>query len=283
MAKSINFSRGNSMRQRIICVLLIGLAVSSCQKKAQGQTVAVVNGEEITASELNDAMSNDTSLGSSSTKDARAIELKKLVDRKLLVQQAKTDGLDKSPEFINQQRRGTEDLLINLRVSKQVYTAQLPSADEIARFEASRPEMFAGREIWTLQQIVYPLPQNAQVTAKLNAAKSLDEIAQALTAAGVQFNRNSKKIDTALFPHPVYGQIAALPQGEPFIVPGPDKAIANVISNREPTPLAADQARSVALSAMRREQAQKVVDDRVKSLLKTAKIEYQPGYAPPAK
>ena len=39
-------------------------------------------------------------------KQARAAELQKLVDRKLLVQQAKEDGLDKSPEFINQQRRG---------------------------------------------------------------------------------------------------------------------------------------------------------------------------------
>jgi peptidyl-prolyl cis-trans isomerase C len=171
--------------------------------------------------------------------------------------------------------------LISMLVSKKVDTSQLPSADEIAKFEASRPEMFANRVIWTLQQIIYPLPQYAAVTAKLGAAKTLDDVSQALTSAGVQFKRDSKKIDTAVFPHAIYNQIAGLPAGEPFIVPGPDKAIANSISAREPAPLPADQARSVALNVMKREQINKIVQDRVKSLRGSAKIEYQPGFAPP--
>ena len=159
------------MRQRIILALVIALAASGCQKKATGQSVAVVNGEEITTGELNDAMSSDQSLAGASTKDARVAELQKLVDRKLLVQQARADGIDKTPEFINRQRRTNDDLLIGMLVSKRVNTSQLPSADEISRFETSRPEMFANREIWTLQQIIYPLPQNAAVTAQLKAAK----------------------------------------------------------------------------------------------------------------
>lgn len=269
------------MRQRTIFALVVVLAASACQKKAEGQTVAVVNGEEITTGELNDAMSNDQSLAGSSTKDARVAELQKLVDRKLLVQQARSDGIDKSPDFINRQRRANDDLLISMLISKRVNTSQLPSADEISRFEASRPEMFANREIWTLQQIVYPLPQNAAVTAKVNGAKTLDDVAQALTSAGVQFKRDSKKIDTAVFPHTIYTQISRLPAGEPFIVPGPDKAIANVITAREPAPLSADQARTLALNSMKREQVSNVIKDRVKNLRTTAKIQYQQGFAPP--
>jgi len=279
--KRTDFQTGQLMRQRIILALVIALAASGCQKKATGQSVAVVNGEEITTGELNDAMSNDQGLAGVSTKDARVAELQKLVDRKLLVQQARTDGIDKSPEFISRQRRANDDLLISMLISKRVNSSQLPSADEISKFEASRPEMFANREIWTLQQIIYPLPQQAAVTAKLSAAKSLDEVAQALTSAGVQFKRDSKKIDTAVFPHAIYTQIAGLPSGEPFIVPGPGKAIANVISGREAAPLSADQARALALNAMKREQVTKVVQDRVKGLRTTAKIEYQPGFAPP--
>ena len=37
------------MRQRIILALVVALMTSACQKKAEGQTVAVVNDEEITA------------------------------------------------------------------------------------------------------------------------------------------------------------------------------------------------------------------------------------------
>jgi len=271
------------MRQRIIFTLVVALMASACQKKAEGQTVAVVNDEEITAAELNSALTNDNALTGMDTKNARVAELQKLIDRKLVVQQARTDGLDKSPEFINQQRKLTEDLLINMLISKRLNTSQVPSADELTRFEASHPEIFAGRELWSLNQIIYTLPKDPAVTAKLAAAKSLDEVAQILTASGVQFKRDSKKLDTALFPHAIYEQITKVPPGEPFIAPGPDKAVANVIVAREPSPLAGDPARAVALNAMRKEQASQIIQDRVKDLRAKAKIEYQPGFSPPAK
>jgi hypothetical protein len=69
----------------------------------------------------------------------------------------------------------------------------------------------------------------------------------------------------------------------PFIAPGPNNAVANVITDRQPNPTPADQAQTLAVNAMRREQMAKAVQDRVKSLRATAKIDYQPGYAPNAK
>jgi len=268
------------MRQRIIFALVLAFMSSSCQKKASGQTVAIVNNDEITASDLNAAL---TGAGvSADSKDLRNVALQKLIDRQLMVQQARSDGLDKSPEYLNQVRRSTDDLLINMLISRRVNTAQVPSADEINRFEASHPGMFANRETWTLEQIIFPTPKDATVSAKLRAAKTLDEVAQALTSSGIQFTRASRKIDTALFPQMIYAQITKAKPGEPFIAPGPDKAVANLISSREPNPLVGDQARTVALEAIRREQADKIAQDRVKELRAKAKIEYQPGFAPPA-
>src|SRR5215212_3207415 len=131
------------MSQRIVLAIILAFVVSSCEKKPQGQSVAVVNNEEITAADLNAELSNAHVPPSKASKDARAQALQRLIDRRLLAQQAKSDGLDKSPEFLNQQRRTTEDLLINMLMSRQVNTQQLPSAAEIAKFEASRPGMFA--------------------------------------------------------------------------------------------------------------------------------------------
>lgn len=270
------------MRQRILIALVLALAATSCQKKASGQTVAVVNNEEITASELNAELANDARVASGDTKQARAAALQKLIDRKLLVQQAKSDGLDKSPEYINQLRRATDDLLINMLVSRRLNTTQLPKADEISQFEAAHPQMFAGREVWTLSQIIYPLPKSQEVTAKLAASKSLDEVAQVLTSNGIQFKRDTRKIDTAVFPQAIYAQLSKLQPGEPFIAPGPDQAVANVITAREPSATPPDQARALALNAMRREQVEKILQDRLKSVRATAKIEYQPGFGPPA-
>lgn len=283
MAQTVEFSTGQLMRQRIYLPLLVALAVTSCQKKASGQTVAVVNNEEITSAELNAELASDPNGAVGDPKQVKNLALQRLIDRKLLVEQAKTDGLDKSPEYLNQIRRATDELLINLLVSKKMNANQLPTADEISRFEASHPEIFASREVWTLSQLVYPLPKDQAIIAKLSAAKSLDEIAQVLTASGIQFQRGTRKLDTAVFPHNIYEQIAKLKPGEPFIAPGPDKAVANVIAAREPAATPPDQARPIALNAMKREQMGQMVQDRVKNLRTAAKIQYQPGYGAPAK
>jgi len=268
-------------KQQIIVALVIALAATSCQKKATGQSVAVVNGEEITASELNDALTSDNTLAGGDTKQARIAELQKLVDRKLIVQQAKSDGLDKTPEFLNQLRRSTDDLLINMLVSRQANTLQVPTAAEVAKFEAGHPGMFAKREIWTLDQLIYPLPKDATVTAKIAAAKSLDEVAQALTGAGIQFTKASKQFDSAMLPPNLYAQLSNLAPGEPFIAPGPDKAVASVITARQPAPLSPDQQQQLALSQMKREQINQMLRKRVNELKAKAKLEYQPGFAPP--
>lgn len=253
--------------------------ICGCNKKAEGQTVAVVNGEEITAAELNAALS-DAKIPQGMDKDqARNRVLQQLIDRRLVAQQAKKDGIDKSPEFLNRQRRVNEDLLINMFASRQVDTTRLPSDPEIARFQASRPEMFAKREQWNLDQIQFTMPTDAAVKTKLAAAMSLDEVAKALEDAEVTFDRQKNRLDTAVVPHELYGRIATASPGEPFIVPVGNLAIASVITSREPAAITGDQARPIAVAAMRRTDAAKMMQERLTALRKAAKIDYKPGFA----
>jgi peptidyl-prolyl cis-trans isomerase C len=269
------------MNQRFLCVLLVACALPGCHRKAEGQTVAVVNNQEITAADLNAELSSANATGD--TKAARAAALQRIIDRKLLVEQAQSEGIDKSPEFLNQERRLQDELLINMLVSRQLKTSQVPTADEISRYEAAHPQMFANREVWTLDQVLYPTPKDPALNSKLGAAKSLDEITQVLTANGVQYKHGSRKLDTATLPPQMYDQIQHLPTTEPFIVNGPGASVASVITSRQPNPISGDEASQVALNAMKRDQAQKIVGDRLKSLRASAKIEYQPGYEPPKK
>ena len=46
------------MRSKLVLAVGIALMASACTKKAEGQTVAIVNGEEITAAELNAELAN---------------------------------------------------------------------------------------------------------------------------------------------------------------------------------------------------------------------------------
>ena len=274
---------GFTVRSRIIVAVGLALVISGCNKKAEGQTVAVVNGEEITAAELNAELSNAKAPPGLDKKDVRSRVLQQMIDRRLLAQQAKKDGVDKSPDFLNRERRMHEDLLIGMLASRQMDTTRLPSASEIQRFQASRPEMFAKREQWNLDQIRFTMPTDPAVRSKLDATKSLDGVAKTLTDAKITFDRQKNRLDTAVIPHELYARLMTADPGEPFIVPIGNMAIASSIVSREPAPITGDQAQPVAVAALRRTQAAKLMQDRLKALRDSAKIEYKPDFAPPAK
>jgi len=72
------------VRTKIILALGLAVLSSACDKKAEGQTVAVVNGEEITAAELNAELASARLPEGMSQKDARARVLQAIVDRRLV-------------------------------------------------------------------------------------------------------------------------------------------------------------------------------------------------------
>ena len=268
------------MYRRVAWALPLLLAMASCNRKAEGQTVAVVNNEEITVTELNAELRAANVPSDASGKQVRAQILQSLIDRHLLTQQAKASNIDKSPEFLNQQRKMNDNILISMLVSRQANSMQIPSPAEISAFEASRPSMFSKRETWTLQQLQYETPKDPGIVARISSSKSIDQLSSVLTSAGISFRRNNTKIDTAIFPPEIYAKVISLPAGEPFIIPGGNQSVASVIAGREATPLSADQAQAAAVAALRRQSLDKVVQDRLKTARSTAKIEYQPGFAP---
>ena len=271
------------MRSKIILALGVAALVAGCNKKAEGQTVAIVNGEEITAAELNAELASAKVPSGLAKDQVRARVLQQLIDRRLLAQEAKKDGLDKSPEFLNRQRRMNEDLLISMLAARQIDTTKLPSNQEIERFQTGRPEMFANREQWNLEQLRFTMPTDAAVRKQLEGTKSLDDVAQVLTSAGITFNRQKNRLDTAIIPHDLYGRLSTAKPGEPFIIPIGNLAVASVILSREPAAITGDQARPVAVAAMRRSQAANLMKERLTRVRQGAKVEYKPGFAPPAK
>lgn len=271
------------MNKQVIFALATVAVVTACQKKAEGQAVAVVNDEEITAVDLNKELQTANIPENANKEEARVAILQRLIDRKLLVQQARSDEIDRSPEFLTEQRRLTDNLLINMLLSRQLDTAQLPSADEIAKFEASRPGMFADRQVWTLDQMIYSTIEDPAVLKRVGETSTFPELQQVLSEAGIKFEKSTRQLDTAMFPPNVFAHVNSLPSGRPFVVPGGAQTVASVIVSRQPAPRTSQQSRPTVLNMMRNEKAQKVLQDRVKAARSSAKIEYQEGYAPAKK
>lgn len=271
------------MKYGILAAVAVSVLVSGCQRKAEGQTVAVVNGDEITAPDLNFAL-NLAKVPDGADKDkARSQVLEQLVDRRLLAEQARKEGIDKSPDYLNRQRRANEDLLISMLADRRLNTAQLPSDQEIQTYIASHPETFANREVWDLDQIKFQVATDPATKAEIAGSHSMDALVATLQKHNIPFQRQKNKLDTGIVPIDLYKKLMSLPAGEPFSIAAGNAVVVNAIVGREPHPITGDQAKPVAVQAMRKAQAAKTLQGLLKSLRDSAKVEYQPGYAPAKK
>jgi len=259
------------------------LSASGCHRAATGQVVAVVNGEEVSISELNGEL--QASGVSSEGGDKAAIHsraLQSIIDRKLLAQAARDRGIDKDPQYLQQQRRVDEQLMINMLAKQVTKNVPVPTGSDIDGYIAKHPEIFAQRTIYALNQIQFAAPADRSKLKTLEADHSLDAVAASLTRLSIPFTSQKGSIDTATTPSALTRQITSLPPTEPFILSSNGRVIVSVIIDKQVVPLGGDQARRLAGDLLRRDAVTEIANSQVKQARAAAKIEYQPGYGPAA-
>ena len=260
------------------------LMTSGCGKKATGQVVAVVNGDEITLDELNAELNSVNLPPSADKKLAMRQLLQQVVDRRLLAQTAKGQGLDRDPAYVTQQRRMNEDLLVRMYAKKSADTIPVPTASEIDKYIAEHPMIFGSRTRYKLDQIRFEMPADPSKLKALETDHSMDAITARLTSMGIKFQRGNSALDSGSVAPAALKQVTSLPPGEPFITPAGRQIAVSVITGTEPLPVPEAQVRPLAVQALRNDSLNKIGETRLKEARAKGKIEYQTGYeAPPTK
>jgi peptidyl-prolyl cis-trans isomerase C len=276
-------SGGSALRRTsIIATVALGMAIAGCSKKPTDQVVAVVNGEEISLPELNAELGNAQVPEGVDKKAVQQQLLQRLVDRRLLAQSAKEQGLDRDPAFIVEQRRVQESLLVEKLAKKTNDSIPVPTAAEIDKYIAGNPTLFAQRQLYTVDQLAFATPTDATKLRALEPAKTMDQVITVLRGLGIGFQRANRVVDSATVPPEQMNKITSLPKGEPFVVPTNGQVTVNVITGGRSEPLPDAQARQVAVRLIRSQALAKQGEQRLKDARSKAKIEYQTGFAPPA-
>jgi peptidyl-prolyl cis-trans isomerase C len=266
----------------LLSCLALSLALSGCEKKATGQVAAVVNGDEITLQEVNAELGGANIPDGAQKEKARGLVVQRLIDKRLLEQQAKAAGIDRDPDFLTRQRQLNQSLLLEFYAKRAQDTLRVPDKSAIDSFIAAHPTNFAGRTILAVDQLRFPPPSSRDALARMKDLHTIEAIAQYLGSQGIKFARGANKIDSAQVPALMMQQVLALPPGEPFIVPTPQGVVASVIVNKEAAPLPAEQAQPLAVQMMRSQALDAVIQQRLKDARGKAKIDYQPGFTPAA-
>ena len=257
--------------------------VTGCQKKVGGQVVAVVNGEEITQQDVNAELQGASVPPTADKKAVTNQIIQRIVDRTLLVQKAKAEGLDKSPTYLEQVRHAQDAIAVNLLEGKAAKGVALPDSNAIDTFIAGNPSLFAGRKVYKLDQLVFGQPSDPTVLRKLQPAHTLDAVAAVLTASNIQFTRGSSQLDTGSVPPAIATKIAQLPHGEPFIAPERGQIFVSVVVAEQNNPTPAEQARTAAVNILRQQAIGAAMQKQLETARTAAKLQYEPGFAPTKK
>lgn len=263
--------------------LLASLLVAGCHKEPKGQIVAIVNDDEITMQELNSEFQGVAIPDSADRKRLRKDVLQRLIDRKLIVQKAREQGLDKTPEYIAQQRRLEENLLVSMLGQKIAQTVPMPDERDVTQYIVDNPTQFAQRQQLLLDQIQFQAPKDLSKLMTLKDAHSLDEIAVGLQALKLNFSRGRGVIDTGRLDPQLMRKINELPPGEPFVLPSNGQFVASVIVDRAAVTTPPNIARQAAAEIVRRRALVNESRAQIAHSRSDAAIQYQPGFEPEKK
>lgn len=259
---------------------MVMLALSGCKREATGQVAAVVNGDEITLAELNQEIGGAQVSEDADKKAIQRAALQKIIDRRLISQVARDDGIDKQPEYLARERQARELLLIQMFGQKLNRAARVPDNAAIDKYIAENPAVFGQRTLYKLDRIQFAIPANTAPLQALKDDHSLDAVATRLNSLGIKFERGPGGLDSAQVPPAILARIKALPAGEPFAVPSGKTMVVAVITDSEVRPFVGPDARPVALERLRAKNLEDSVADRLKTARASAKIDYQEGFAP---
>lgn len=185
-----------------------GIMLATCDKKGPDgapvtakQVVARVGNEVVTTLELQNEFRR-ANVPAEKQKDPETIRrvLRELVVRKFLLQQAIAAKLDREPTVLLDLLRSREQVLENAFLTRAV-AAKAPSKADVDRYIADNPLKFAGRKLLSVEQIGFPLGAGSQsVIEASKEAKSLDEIDQKLTSAGIPHSRQINTLNSGDIP-----------------------------------------------------------------------------------
>jgi peptidyl-prolyl cis-trans isomerase C len=273
----------NTKTARLLYGLIAIAMLHGCGGAPSGQVVAVVNGEEITLQELNAELAELKAAPIGDKKTVRQQILQQIVDRRLMAQIAKEEGMDRDPMYVIRERRMEEELLVQMYGAKSADTVRIPEGPAIEKYMQDNPGMFSQRTSYIVDQISFNMPSDQSVIKKLEADRSMAEVEATLRELGIDYGKGKNSMDSGTIPTPVLNQILSLPPGEPFIIPAQGKIVVSVITGKQPVAVDTKEAMPMAAQSMRAENLGKMLGKRLQEAKAKAQITYQDGFAPPAK
>lgn len=237
-----------------------GVLLAGCGKKSSdqpaaaksGQVVANVAGQTITTQELENEF-RLANIPPDKQKEPALIKrvLGEMVLRKYLLTQALNAKLDREPGVLLDLLRAREQVLESAYLVRTA-TSKAASKEDIEKYIRNNPSKFAARKVFSVEQLVFPFgPASQSLVEGSRDAKTLDEIAQRMTASGIPFSRSNGAVSSGDLPNDFTARIATKNPDDVFFIRSGANGLFFKVLGEESRPLEGDAAYNVARQLMR--------------------------------
>lgn len=272
---------------RVCAVALATVALVACgdrQDKGATQAAAKVNKEEITVHQINFVLQQQRGLKPEQVEPASRQILERLIDQQLALQKADELKLDREPRVVQQLEAAKREIIARAYVEKLGEGAPKPTAEEIKKYYDSKPALFSERRIYNIQEIgIEAKPEQVPVLReKLAGAKNIGEFIEYLKGNDYKFAANQAVRSAEQLPLQSLDAFARMKDGQAIVAPGANGVQVIVLAGSRSQAVTEEQARPAIEQFLLNERKRKLVEDEVKALRGTAKIEYIGKFVPGA-
>ena len=267
----------------VACVFVAALAGCG-NKKAETpatQTAAKVNKEEITVHQINYMLSQQRAIPPEQAASAGRQILERLIDQELAVQKAADQKVDRDPRVVQQIESARREIISRAYLEKIATGAPKPTPQEVKTYYEAHPALFSNRRVYSFQEVnIQTKPEQIDaLKSKLASSKDLVEFVGYLKASGFKYAANEAVRGAEQLPLASLDKIAAMKDGQSVFTVLPAGVNVVYLANSRSQAVDEERARPAIEQFLLNERKRKLVDDDIKALRASAKVEYVGTYA----
>jgi len=282
--RSCGLHAGRCAASALFAVLTL---LAGCSEKKAGdatQIAASVNQGEISVHQVQYALQRQPRLAAAQPQNAARRALDSLIEQELAAQAARTEGLETDPAVVQAMEAAKREVLARAFQDRLAAKAVSASTDEVERYYDSRPALFNQRRLYTLQEFAMDASEEdvPRIQTALKAAKTVDEIGDALGKIGMRYRSRQLAQAAEDLPMGTLESVAQLAVGESVLTQQPGGARVYVILQAQPAPVNRAASKGAIEAYLLADRKRVLVAQEMKSLRERAQITYQGTFAPAA-
>lgn len=258
----------------LMLVVTIGLTACGSKEKKPGQSLVRVDGEEITVLQLNDELQRANIQPAQQGAASKEL-LESLIERQLIVAEAKRNRLDRTPEVVQAIERAKMQIIAQAYMESISTRVSKPSKSEIEEYYQKHPELFARRKQFDMTSILIASKDfNDELKSVMASANSLNSVMSWMDGHNMQYKRGHLSRTTVDLSPEMSAKLQSLPKGRLLVVDEETNTMIISLVAIRSHPVTAKEAESEIERYLINAKSNDLANAEIAHLRALAKIEY---------